>query len=181
MPASTSLPEFEETLRAHLPAAHHLARWLTRTQADAEDALQEAVLRAFRSFDRLRPTSPRAWLLRLVRNCCYDLRKQREREGESALEEEALPPDADSPVLGMPAESPERRLLRMADARALEDALRDLLPEYREVFLLREIEGLAYKEIAEVAGVPIGTVMSRLSRARAQLRTSMVATERETA
>src|SRR5690349_5258383 len=107
LPASNSLPEFEQTLRAHLPAAHHLARWLTRTQADAEDALQEAMLRAFRSFDRLRPTSPRAWLLRLVRNCCYDLHKQHERESEAALEEEALPPDAASPVLGMPAESPE--------------------------------------------------------------------------
>ena len=181
MPASTSLPEFEQTLREHLSAAHHLARWLTRTQADAEDVLQEAFLRAFRSFDRFRPDSPRAWLLRLVRNCCYDLHKQREREGEAALEEEALPPDVASPVLGMAAENPERRLLRMADARALEDALRDLPPEYREVFLLREIEGLAYKEIAEVAGVPIGTVMSRLSRARAQLRASIVAGEKETA
>jgi len=181
LPASTSLSDFEQALRAHLAAAHHLARWLTRTQADAEDALQEAVLRAFRSFDRLRPASPRAWLLRIVRNCCYDLRKQHERDGEATLEEEALPPDAASPVLGMPAENPETRLLRMADARALEGALRDLAPEYREVFLLREIEGLAYKEIAEVAGVPIGTVMSRLSRARAQLRALIVAGEKETA
>jgi RNA polymerase sigma-70 factor, ECF subfamily len=179
--ASTSLSDFEQELRMHLAAAHHLARWLTRTQADAEDALQEAVLRAFRSFDRLRPTSPRAWLLRIVRNCCYDLRKQQERDGEATLEEEALPPDASSPVLGMPAEDPETRLLRMADARALEGALRDLAPEFREVFLLREIEGLAYKEIAEVAGVPIGTVMSRLSRARAQLRALVVAREKETA
>jgi len=179
--ASTSLSDFEQALRAHLAAAHHLARWLTRTQADAEDALQDAVLRAFRSFDRLRPASPRAWLLHIVRNCCYDLRKRRERDGEATLEEEALPPDAASPVLGTRAENPETRLLRMADARALEDALRDLLPEYREVFLLREIEGLAYKEIAEVAGVPIGTVMSRLSRARAQLRVLIVAGEKETA
>src|SRR5712691_1580929 len=161
--------------------AHHLARWLTRTQADAEDALQEAVLRAFRSFDRLRPASPRSWLLRIVRNCCYDLRKQHEREGEATLDEEALPPDTASPVLGTPAENPETRLLRMADAQALEDALRDLVPEYREVFLLREIEGLAYKEIAEVAGIPVGTVMSRLSRARAQLRALIVAGEKETA
>src|SRR5712691_4366542 len=86
------------------------------------------------------------------------------------------------PVLGTPAENPETRLLRMADAQALEDALRDLVPEYREVFLLREIEGLSYKEIAEVAGIPIGTVMSRLSRARAQLRVLIVAGEnKETA
>jgi len=106
LPASTSLSEFEQALRTHLAAAHHLARWLTRTQADAEDALQEAVLRAFRSFDRLRPESPRAWLLHIVRNCCYDLRKRREREGESILEEEGLPPDTASPVLGTPAENP---------------------------------------------------------------------------
>jgi len=181
LPVSTSLSDFEQALRTHLAAAHHLARWLTRTQADAEDALQEAALRAFRSFDQQRPASPRAWLLRIVRNCCYDLRKKHERDGEATLEEEALPPDASSPVLGMPAENPETRLLRMADARALEGALRDLMPEYREVFLLREVEGLAYKEIAEVAGVPIGTVMSRLSRARAQLRALIVAGEKETA
>jgi len=179
LPASTSLSDFEQALRTHLAAAHHLARWLTRTRADAEDALQEAVLRAFRSFDRLRPTSPRAWLLRIVRNCCYDLRKQSERDAEAIFEEDALPLDAASPVLGVPAENPEARLLRMADAQVLEGALRDLAPEYREVFLLREIEGLAYKEIAEVAGVPIGTVMSRLSRARAQLRVPIVASEQK--
>jgi RNA polymerase sigma-70 factor, ECF subfamily len=181
LPASTPLSDFEQALRAHLAAAHHLARWLTRTQADAEDALQEAVLRAFRSFDRLRPTTPRAWLLRIVRNCCYDLRKQHERDGEAVLDEDALPLDAASPVLGVVAENPEERLLRLADAQALEAALRDLAPEYREVFLLREIEGLAYKEIAEVAAVPIGTVMSRLSRARAQLRVLIVAADKETA
>src|SRR5438270_12920506 len=112
VPASSLDSDFEQALRAHLAAAHHLARWLTRTQADAEDALQEAVLRAFRSFDRLRPTSPRPWLLRIVRNCCYDLRKQHERDGESRLEEEALPPDASSQVPGMPAQNPEPRLLR---------------------------------------------------------------------
>src|SRR6266851_4295417 len=106
LPASTTLSHFEQALRTHLAAAHHLARWLTRTQADAEDALQDAVLRAFRSFDRLRPASPRSWLLHIVRNCCYDLRKRREREGEATLEEEALPPDAASPVLGTRAENP---------------------------------------------------------------------------
>ena len=179
MPASNPLSDFEQALRTHLAAAHHLARWLTRTQADAEDVLQEAVLRAFRSFDRLRPTSPRAWLLRIVRNCCYDLRKQSERDAEATFEEDALPLDAASPVLGVPVENPEARLLRMADAQVLEGALRDLAPEYREVFLLREIEGLAYKEIAEVAGVPIGTVMSRLSRARAQLRVLIVASQQK--
>src|ERR1700719_4612688 len=74
----SSLPEFETALRPHLAAAHHLARWLTRTAADAEDAVQNAVLRAFRSFDRQRPVNPRAWLLRIVRNCCSDLREQQQ-------------------------------------------------------------------------------------------------------
>jgi RNA polymerase sigma-70 factor, ECF subfamily len=180
-PLPGPVPEFERTLREHFAAAHHLARWLTRTQADAEDALQNAVLRAFRSFDRFRPTNPRAWLLRIVRNCCLDLRQERERAGEASLEEEALAGDASSPVLGLPAEDPEARLVRMADARALEDALRNLAAEYREVFLLREVEGLAYKEIAEVAGVPIGTVMSRLFRARAQLRALITKGEKEIA
>src|SRR2546422_7795353 len=177
--ASTQPSEFERALREHLAAAHHLARWLTRTQADAEDVLQDAVLRAFRSFDRLRPANPRAWLLRIVRNCCYDLRERHERGAEAALDEETLPPDAASPVLGLASESPEARLLRIADGQALEAALRALPPEYREVFLLREVEDLSYKEIAEVAGVPIGTVMSRLSRARAQLRVLLAAGEKE--
>jgi len=181
LPASTSLPEFERALREHLAAAHHLARWLTRTQVDAEDVLQEAALRAFRSFDRLRPANPRSWLLRIVRNCCYDARERREHAAEASLEEEMLPPDASSPVLGLPAEDPEARLVRMADAEALQGALHRVAPEHREVFLLREVEGLSYKEIAEVAGVPIGTVMSRLSRARAQLRALLAAGEKETA
>lgn len=157
-PLPDPVPEFERALREHFAAAHHLARWLTRTQADAEDALQDAALRAFRSFDRFRPTNPRAWLLRIVRNCCLDLRQERERAGEASLEEDALPSETSSPVLGLPAEDPEARLVRMADGRALEDALRGLAAEYREVFLLREVEGLSYKEIAEVAGVPRQTL-----------------------
>src|SRR5437660_4426806 len=92
LPASSLDSDFERALREHLAAAHHLARWLTRTQADAEDALQEAALRAFRSFDRLRPEHPRAWLLRIVRNCCYDLRERHDRAAEASLEEDALPP-----------------------------------------------------------------------------------------
>jgi len=178
-PLPDPVPEFERALRGHFAAAHRLARWLTRTQADAEDALQDAVLRAFRSFDRFRPTNPRAWLLRIVRNCCLDLHQERERAGEAGFDEEALTGEAASPVLGLPAWDPEARLVRMADARALEDALRSLAIEYREVFLLREVEGLSYKEIAAVGGVPIGTVMSRLFRARAQLRALITRGEKE--
>ena len=178
---SASSLEFERVLREHLAAAHHLARWLTRSPADAEDALQEAALRAHRSYDRLRPTNARAWLLRIVRNCCYDLRERREHDAEATLEDDAFASDVSSPVLGAQAEDPEARLLRIADGEALETALSHLAPEYREAFLLREIEGLSYKEIAEVAAVPIGTVMSRLSRARAQLRSRIAAGEKEIA
>ena len=177
----SSLPQFESAMRPHLAAAHHLARWLTRSAADAEDALQEAVLRAFRFFDRQRPTNPRAWLLRIVRNCCHDLREQRDREPSAPPADEELTGEQSAEVVGLPVENPEARLLRMADGQALEAALRDLAPEFREAFLLREVEGLSYKEIADVASVPIGTVMSRLSRARAQLRASLGGRRKETA
>jgi RNA polymerase sigma-70 factor (ECF subfamily) len=143
---------------------------LTSSPADAEDVLQDAVLRAFRSWDATRPTSPRAWLLRIVRNCCYDRRKEQDREpADSTVDLDSISAES-AEVVGLPAEGPEVRLLRMADGEALQHALYALAPEFREAFLLREVEGLAYKEIADVAGVPLGTVMSRLSRARAQLR-----------
>ena len=170
MPARVSPSSFENALRPHFPAAHNLARWLTRSAADAEDVLQDAVLRAFRSWDSARPTSPRAWLLRIVRNCCYDRRKEKEREPAETVDVDAIAGES-ADVVGLPSEGPEVRLLRMADGEALQHALYALAPEFREAFLLREVEGLAYKEIADVAGVPLGTVMSRLSRARAQLRT----------
>src|SRR5438309_6719576 len=177
-----SLPEFETALRPHLAAAHHLARWLTRTAADAEDAVQNAVLRAFRSFDRQRPVNPRAWLLRIVRNCCYDLREQNEREpARPMLDDNDLGAEPPAEVLGLLPETPEARLLRMSDGRALEAALNQLPAEFRESFLLREVEGLSYKEIAEFAACPIGSVMSRLSRARAQLRTMLGGRRKETA
>jgi RNA polymerase sigma-70 factor (ECF subfamily) len=168
---------FESALRPHFAAAHNLARWLTRTQADAEDVLQEAILRAFRSWDATRPSSPRAWLLRIVRNCCYDLRKEQDRDPvETAVDVDELP-EGSAAAVGLPADGPEARLLRIAEGEALQHALYALAPEFREAFLLREVEGLAYKEIADVAGVPMGTVMSRLSRARNQLR-SLIAEER---
>jgi RNA polymerase sigma factor (sigma-70 family) len=177
MPARLSPSAFESALRPHFAAAHNLARWLTRSQADAEDVLQDAVLRAFRSWEAARPATPKAWLLRIVRNCCYDRRKGEEREPTaSAIDVDAIAGES-AEVVGLPAETPEVRLLRIADGEALQHALYALAPEFREAFLLRELEGLAYKEIADVAGVPMGTVMSRLSRARAQLRT-LIAGER---
>jgi len=167
-------------LRPHVRAAHHLARWLMRTAEDAEDALQEAILRAFRSFGRQRPTSPRAWLLRIVRNCCYDLRERNGREPPAARETNPGE-EREADVVGLLPETAETRLGRISDWRALEAALADLAPEFREAFLLREIEELSYKEIADITAVPVGTVMSRLYRARAQLRARLSGWRKETA
>jgi RNA polymerase sigma-70 factor (ECF subfamily) len=178
----TSFPEFETAMRPHVRAAHHLARWLTRTAQDAEDALQNAFLRAFRSFDARRPVNPRAWLLRIVRNCCYDLKTQIDREPATpGGDGDDLDERRTAEIVGLVQETPEARLLRMGDGRALEAALRELPEEFREAFLLREVEGLSYKEIAEVAAVPIGTVMSRLSRARTLLRALLGGRRKETA
>ena len=165
---SSPSSEFERALRPHLAAAYNLARWLTRTESDAEDVLQDAALRAFRFFGRSPPDNPRAWFLRIVRNCCYDLHGRRGRApGEATLDEEAE-------VVSL-REGPDAQLLRLADGEALRQAMERLAPEYREAFLLREVEGLSYKDIAEVSGAPIGTVMSRLSRARVQLRAFLTA------
>jgi len=168
---------FESALRPHFAAAHNLARWLTRTQADAEDVLQEAILRAFRSWDATRPSNAKAWLLRIVRNCCYDLRKVQGRDPIDATVDVDGLFEGSADVIGLPVDGPDVRLLRIADGESLQHAIFALAPEFREAFLLREVEGLAYKEIADVAGVPIGTVMSRLSRARSQLR-NLIAGER---
>jgi RNA polymerase sigma-70 factor (ECF subfamily) len=125
-------------------------------------------VRAFRHFDGWNGTNARAWLLTIVRRCCFNL-LARNRPGEiGALDEEAAHPDAP----GQPVD-PERAALRADDARRLNGAVAALPVEYREVFVLRELEGLSYKEIADVAAIPVGTVMSRLSRARAVLARSL--------
>ncbi len=163
---------FERLLASHLDAAWNLARWLTRNPQDAEDCVQDACLRAWRFFDGFRGGDERAWLLTIVRNSCYS-HLQRQRQLAAPLEYEVdldslQPQESTDPPAQ--SESPEMQLLRQADAQRLEAAIQTLPPEYREVLVLREMEDLPYKQIADIAGVPIGTVMSRLSRARAQLR-----------
>ncbi|HSB63839.1 MAG TPA: sigma-70 family RNA polymerase sigma factor [Thermoanaerobaculia bacterium] len=149
-----------------LPSAYNLARWLTRNDHDAEDVVQEAFLRAFRFFPSFRGGDPRAWLLTIVRNSCWTwLRANRAKEVATALE------DVDEPV--DVAASVEEDLVRRADGPRLKRALDDLPGEFREVIVLRELEDLSYREIAEVAGVPVGTVMSRLARARRRLQTAL--------
>jgi RNA polymerase sigma-70 factor (ECF subfamily) len=165
VPEYDRLARFEQAVLPHLPAAYNLARWLTRNDHDAEDVVQEAYLRAYRSFDRFRGGADgRAWLLAVVRNTCFTWLKQNRAHELATPFDEAL----HSPETG--AGEPERRLLQQASAELLREALGELPAEFREVLVLRELEGLSYKEIAAVADVPLGTVMSRLTRARARLQ-----------
>lgn len=168
----TSAEGFGRAVAPHLGAAWNLARWLVRHDGDAEDVVQEALLRAFRSWPGYAGGNLRAWLLAVVRNACFTfLSRQRGAPATQPLEEEArpLPP---SSALAAPC-GPEAALLRAQTGARIAAAVEALPPEFREAFLLREVEGLSYKEIAEAAAVPIGTVMSRLSRARALLRRAL--------
>jgi RNA polymerase sigma-70 factor (ECF subfamily) len=156
---------FEETVIVHLDAAYDFARWLTRDERNAEDVVQEACLRAFRFMDSLRGENARAWLFTIVRNTYYTWLKKNQVEILSVpFDEETMAAhDLDAVEL----EGPADRLLHQQDARRLiNDALARLPEEFREVIVLRELEDMSYKEIARIADIPIGTVMSRLSRAR---------------
>jgi RNA polymerase sigma-70 factor (ECF subfamily) len=156
----------EERLLSHLDAAHNLARWLMGNSADAEDVVQEAYVSALAGADRFRGGDERAWLLSIVRNGCYSShRRQRVRVAEDFDETRHSDPEA--------ATSPEQLAIDKEISRRVHSAVEALALEFREVIVLREFEGLSYKEIADVLSVPIGTVMSRLSRARAQLQAAL--------
>jgi RNA polymerase sigma factor (sigma-70 family) len=163
----SELARFEAAVLPHLDAAYTLARYLTRDRHDAEDAVQDAYLRALRYFDGFRGGDSRAWLLAIVRNSCYTLRQRHRREARSTeFDEEVHTDEAD-------VEAADAALLRGATRASLEEALLQLPREFREVIVLRELQGLTYKEISEVAGVPVGTVMSRLARARQRLQRAL--------
>jgi RNA polymerase sigma-70 factor, ECF subfamily len=164
---------FERDVLAHMGAGYNLARWLLRNDHDAEDVMQDAIVRAFRFYDGFNGVNPRAWLLAVVRNSAYSFLQKRQRGPATAFEEEELHGE---PAVRDP-ETPEVLLLRSAEQRFLNQAVEALPIEFREVFVLREMEGLSYKEIAELARIPIGTVMSRLSRARRQLQTAVARRE----
>jgi len=156
-------------------AGYNLARWLLRNDQDAEDVTQEAIVRAFRFFDGFNGDNPRAWLLTVVRNSAYTFMQQnRARELGTEFDEVLHSEPASN---GRSSETPEVLILRSAQQRLLNQAVEALPVEFREVFVLREMEGLSYKEIADVARIPIGTVMSRLSRARRQLQAAVAGRE----
>jgi len=161
---------FERVVLPHLDAAHNLARWMTRNDQDAQDVVQEATLRALTFFDGFHGGDSRAWLLAIVRTTCYTwLRRNRAHELTNVLDEEwqSLLPDERNV-------SPEAQLLQRADAQRVREALEELPLPFREVVVLREMEELSYREIADLTDVPVGTVMSRLARARKRLQQSLL-------
>ena len=168
----TRLARFEQSVLPHLDAAYNLARWLTRNDHDAEDVVQEAYLRAFRFFDGMREGDARPWLLAIVRNAGYTwLEKNRPAEGVTLDDAGLIASDVETAGHAVPTETnPEVIMLQSANRKLVNQALEEIPVGYREVVVMRELEDLSYKEIAAIAGIPIGTVMSRLARGRELLR-----------
>jgi RNA polymerase sigma factor (sigma-70 family) len=157
------LKRVEKLLLPYADAAYNLARWLTRNDQDARDVVQEAYIKAFRFIGDLKNPDPKAWLLQIVRNTAFTwMEKNRNRFPVVPLDEETLAEPSPSP-------SPEEWVLKQGNVATVRTALEKLAPEYREVLVLREMEEMTYEEISQIAGVPMGTVMSRLSRGRAKL------------
>ena len=161
---SERLSQFEQLILPHMTAAYNLARWLTRQEQDASDVTQEAMVRAFTFFKGYHGGDARAWLLSIVRNTCYTwLRKNRSHEFTASF-------DLDLHDTEDPAANPEQAAMQSASKELLRKAFEEIPLEFREVLVLRELEGLSYREICSVTELPMGTVMSRLGRARNRLQ-----------
>lgn len=156
--------QFEETILPHLNAAHNLARWLVNNDQDAEDIVQESFLRAYKYYSSYQGGNSRSWLLSIVRNTCYTWLHENQAQGLTVDLDDELSSD------GIAVDDPEQNFQTKASQQMLALALEKLPVEYRELVVLRELEELSYKEIALIAAVPIGTVMSRLARARQRLK-----------
>lgn len=165
----SKLERFEIAVLRHLGAAYNLARWLTHSDANAEDAVQDACLRAFRFFEAMHGPSPKAWFMAIVRNACMDCLREQKRSGGTEEFDESQH-SLDDGSMSAELNSPEGQAMRKAAARGVHEAIAGLPIEYREVIVLRELEEMSYREISAVANIPIGTVMSRLARGRDLLR-----------
>ena len=167
MEEQDKLVRFEQSIMPHMDAAYNLARWLSNNDSDAQDVVQDAYLRAFKFFSGFRGGNSRSWLLRIVRNAFYDwLKKNRGDELGEPFDEEIHDAAAETAT-------PDLALQDKAAHELLYQAIAELPVEFREILVLRELEGFSYKEISDVAEVPLGTVMSRLARAREHLRTML--------
>ena len=163
------LASFEETMLPHMDAAHNLAKWLLRNEEDAQDVVQEAYLRAFKSFSGFHGSNGRAWLLTIVRNTSYTLlKKNRAVDLTTTFDEEIH-------TAGHESVSPATILEHSENAELIKEAMDELPVPFREILVLRHLEGLSYKEIADIAQIPPGTVMSRLARARGKLKECLAA------
>lgn len=158
---------FEALAMPHLDAATNLARWLTRGGAEADDIVQEAMLRAYRSFDTFRGEAVKPWLMAILRNCHRDSLEQKKRHSAAPLDDQ----DGNTIAAGDP--TPEASAIERGDGRELNKAIAALPEEFREVVILRELEEMSYRDIAAATGAPIGTVMSRLARGRALLKAEL--------
>lgn len=158
----TKLEMFEEVILPHLNAAHNLARWLTRNEQDAQDVVQESYLRAFRFFDSFRGRDGKSWLLAVVRNTCFTWRRQEKPSTQVPFDEVTHSVNVHEP-------NQEDSLVESSKIRVLRDCIEMLPPDFREIIVMRELEEMSYRQISDVACLPVGTVMSRLSRARKRL------------
>jgi RNA polymerase sigma-70 factor (ECF subfamily) len=174
-PGAGQPDQFRQIILPHLDGAYNLACYLTRDPVLSEDIVQDAFVRAFRAFAQFRGGSPRAWLFAIVRNCCFTAQSGRAGVLALVIHESGLNDDAaqmlDEPA--DPAPTPEEEVIRRTEINRLRLAIEAMPEPFREAVVLRDIEELSYAEVAEVTGVPIGTVMSRLSRARARLADSL--------
>jgi len=166
---------FELLALPHLNAAYNLARWLTHNDHDAQDVVQESYVRAMRYMGTFRGDSARAWLLQIVRNTCYSWIKENRPLDNVALDDSD---DAWQAIPAPAADEPHAMAIRKADRQQINEALAALPVAYREVLVLRELEDLSYAEIARIAEIPVGTVMSRLARARGLMRSALTPTAR---
>jgi RNA polymerase sigma-70 factor (ECF subfamily) len=171
---------FRDVAMPHLDAVYTLARYLLRNPADAEDAVQECYLRALRHFDTIRSPTIKPWLFAILRNVCRAEYARRSVVDLRDVNAELDKSEDAEPIWSQPQESPETAMLRKLNTETVRGLVESLPDSFREVIVLREIEDLSYREIAELIGAPVGTVMSRLARARSMLRAAWLAAEGQT-
>jgi len=181
MSADKKLARFDALIMPHLDAAYNLARWLTRNPHDADDVVQEACTRAYASFDSFRAINAKAWLLTIVRNSFLKQIEKQKRGGEIVhldVEQTTLGDHDNNDAYDRHNDNPEVIAMRQYEAEQIHKGIMALTDEYREIIILREIEGFTYHEIADITGTPVGTVMSRLSRARQKLQQKLTGIKR---